>query len=96
MWEKIEYREFWDVPRLFIVRHNEMIYLFNSKFDAERDDYPDFYKVYLLKESDVESKNWEEKISEGSPFLGEIQIRDIKFDVTRRKDIDGEIFSRFN
>jgi len=96
VWEKIEYRDFWDVPRLFIVRCNEKVYLFNSKFDDEIDDYPDFYRVYLFNESDVESKNWEEKISDETTYLGEILIRDIKFDATRRREIDGEILNRFN
>jgi hypothetical protein len=95
MWSKIEYREFWDVPRLFIVRHNSRIYLFNSRFDDELDDYPDFYKVYLLQEIDAEAKNWETTITDSTPFLGEVKIEDIKFDATRRREIDSAVLARF-
>lgn len=93
--EKIEYQEFWDIPRLFIVRYKNKFFLFNCKFDEEKDDYPDTYKVYLLKESDVDSKNWEEKISSDTPFLGELKTGDIRFDTTKRKEMDVDILNKF-
>ena len=38
MCEQIEYRDFWDVPRLFVVGHKDKIYLFDSQFDEEIDE----------------------------------------------------------
>jgi cytochrome oxidase Cu insertion factor (SCO1/SenC/PrrC family) len=95
MWEQIEYRDFWDVPRLFIVRHKDKVYLFDCRFDEEKDEYPDFYKAYLFNEHDVGAKHWEEISTNYAPSLGEVKVLAVKFDVTRRKEIDSEIFTGF-
>ena len=95
MWAQIEYREFWDVPRLFIVRYKARVYLFNCRFEEALDEYPDKYKVYLFDEDKIASTNWEEEITADTPYLGEIEIKNVKFDVTRRKEMDVGSFALF-
>ena len=61
----------------------------------KKDDYPDFYNVYLLDECISGFENWKDTNTKNVPLLGEIKVMDVKFDVTRRKAIDSEIFTRF-
>lgn len=47
-WLPIVYRGFWDVPRAFSVEYQGKLYLFESLFDEDRDDFPDTFTVYHL------------------------------------------------
>ena len=54
-WTIIDYRQYWDVPREFVVRHGENAYYFESPFDEALDDYtPNFY-VYRIPTAVAES-----------------------------------------
>jgi hypothetical protein len=44
----IEYAGFYDVPRVFFVKHAERYFLFISHFDEGNDDYEDAYTVYIM------------------------------------------------
>jgi hypothetical protein len=83
---KIEYREFWDVPRLFIIRLDCDVWLFDCQFDESIDDYPDRYKVYVISRDVPVNENWN-LISEKGRFLGEIRVADVAFDETKRQEI---------
>lgn len=48
-WAPIQFRDFYDVPRMFTVTLGGVIYLFDCPFDDEIDDYPDSYEVYRLR-----------------------------------------------
>jgi hypothetical protein len=45
------YVEFYDVPRVVVVRHSGKLPLLVSGFDEKLDAYPDSYSVYLLPEA---------------------------------------------
>ena len=45
---EIIYRDFWDVPRIFITRYRDKQYLFDCSFDEWLEDYPQLYQVYVL------------------------------------------------
>ena len=44
----IQYRGFWDVPRIFLAHHQGQTFLFDCPFSEELDDYPEVFKDYLL------------------------------------------------
>jgi hypothetical protein len=55
-WAPIRYRDFYDLPRIFITSYNGQDYLFDCPFDDELDDYPDSYRVY--QENCSLSRRW--------------------------------------
>ena len=48
------YREFYDLPRAFIVQRDERVMLFDCPFDGALDDYVEQYTVYELSETGEE------------------------------------------
>jgi len=90
----IQYRGFWDVPRIFLARHQGQTYLFDCPFSEDLDDYPDVFKVYLIPDlTDVElPKDWTTLPKKAIRYLGEIPVAHVRFDPTRRQSIDSSIF----
>jgi hypothetical protein len=92
-WLPIQYRGFWDVPRIFLVRREGVLLLFESAFRVELDDYSDSYRVYVLpdlKDSELPA-DWTQLAERASRFLGEIPIKDVRFDDTLRKQIESGV-----
>jgi hypothetical protein len=78
-WAVIDYREYWDVPREFVVRHGEDAYYFQSPFDEILDDYtPNFY-VYRIPVAlaDAPMDRWSEfrRLGERLPDIPVSQLR---------------------
>ena len=46
----LAYRDFWDQPRIFFVRYEGNLILFDCAFDEDTEDYPDTYTVYRMPE----------------------------------------------
>lgn len=90
---EIRYREFYDVPRIFLVRLKDQVFLFESVFDQNVDEYSVFYDVYLLpKLSDqVLDGSWDELSCLASRKLGSIPVKSVQFDVTRRKTVETSV-----
>jgi hypothetical protein len=87
----ITYGEFYDVPRMVSFQLNGNWFFMRSFFDEERDDYADFYDVYLLPfrcEADLRAHPdyWMEL--DKSIHLGRIAIAEVGLDATRRQTID--------
>jgi len=61
-WVVIDYRQYWDVPREFLVSHGEDAYYFESPFDETLDDYTPSFYVYRIPATLVESamERWDE------------------------------------
>jgi hypothetical protein len=85
------YVEFYDVPRSIAVRYRGRLFLLQSAFDEQLDEYPSTYSVYILPES------IEDSLREGSwkflghipmTCMGSIQIGSVKFDPSMRKELD--------
>jgi hypothetical protein len=92
------YIEFYDVPRTVAIAYKNRLFLLQSAFDEERDEYPSQYTVYALPHSaarQVSSGSWKflEEIS--LKPLGEIPIENVKFDSTRRKSLDASVLDEF-
>ncbi len=91
----IRYRDFWDVPRIFLASLADQTFLFDCCFDAETEDYPGTYKVYLVPRfTDEElSGSWDKLHERASRFLGEVPVNRVQFDPTRRQAIDSGVLA---
>jgi hypothetical protein len=88
-----QYGDFFDVPRLIILRYQGKLLLLQSAFDDTLDEYPKVYSVYELPES-VEpllAGSWLFLEQVKSTPLGEIPVSAVKFDSTKRKTLDPSI-----
>jgi len=93
----IQYRGYWDFPRIFITRYKGQTFLFDCAFDEALDDYPDVFKVFLMPElSDKElPDDWTTLKNKAIRFLGEAPTNHVRFDETRRESIDAGILEEF-
>jgi hypothetical protein len=88
--EIISYRDFWDIPRIFIVRHHGRQYLFDCRFNETAEDFDEVYRVYVLPEL-LERElrgSWTDLAERAESYLGEIATSEVKFDASRRRSID--------
>ncbi len=95
-WLPIRYRDFWDVPRIFLVRLEVQLILFDCRFDDEKEDYPDRYQVYLLPaltDNDL-AGSWETLPERASHHVAEVAVSEVRFDPTGRQSIDGSILEK--
>jgi len=90
----IRYREFYDIPRVFIVDWNGAIYLFESPFDNDRDEYQPNYSAYRLGEDlreRFDDVSWTDLAILGEP-LGSVDTGLVEFDPTRRELVNASVF----
>lgn len=90
MYIPIQYRDFYDIPRIFLLRHKEHLLLLDSPFDDYIDEYSSFYDVYLMPELSQEmlEGSWARLQESASRLLGRIPVAAVKFDITSRKTVD--------
>ncbi len=89
-WATIRYRDFYDIPRIFITAHDGKQYLFDCPFDDELDDYSDRYRVYQLpaiSEDDLKG-SWERLSERAVRLLGVVPVAEVQFDPTKRQRLD--------
>lgn len=86
----IQYRGFWDFPRIFLTRYAGRTFLFDCAFDEALDDYPEVFKVFLMPDlrDDELPKDWTTLEAKAIRFLGEVPTDSVQFDQTRRQSID--------
>lgn len=92
-WATIRYRDFYDVPRIFIVTHNGKPYLFDCPFNDELDEYSESYRVYRLQaipENELKG-SWERLPEEAVGMLGEVPVEEVQLDATKRKSISTSV-----
>ena len=87
----ITYREFYDVPRLFVVERDGTAYLFECPFDPDADDYSDRYTVYALPGGTFQdlSGSWASLRQRGRRLPADVPVAAVVFDPTRRAYVDG-------
>lgn len=92
-WEAIRYRDFYDLPRIFITTHNEKTYLFDCPFDDEIDDYSLSYHVYELPviSEDKLQGSWEGLSDEAVDLLGTVPVDEVEFDPSKRERINTRV-----
>ena len=86
----IEYRDFWDVPRIFFVRKNGVLLLFDCEFNDQKEDYSDEYKVYIMPELPA-GESWKGIFERATEYLGNVPVDKVNFDETRRKFIQDDL-----
>lgn len=96
-WAPIRYRGYWDVPRIFLVHFEGRTYLFDCCFDEIIDDHPDTFQVYLMPDvpDSALQGSWHELSDQAIEHLGEVPVAAVRFDATRRKEVDISILQRF-
>lgn len=92
---EIIYRDFWDVPRIFLVQYHGRQYLFDCRFDESIEDYEEMYQVYVLPELKEDELNgsWKDIAKKAESYLGEVPVSEVKFDPTKRYRIDTSIIN---
>lgn len=96
-WIPITYREVYDIPRIFLARGEGHVFLFDCRFDSEKEDYQETYNVYLMPKMGNEdlSGSWEGLSAKAERLLGEVRTSEVSFDPTLREQINTEVLRRF-
>jgi hypothetical protein len=88
------YAEFYDVPRLIVLRHKGKLLLLQSAFNDTLEEYPNVYSVYELPESTeamLTPESWRFLEQTVLTLIGEIPVSAVRFDSTKRKTLDPSI-----
>lgn len=90
----IQYRDFYDVPRIFIVVDDGTHYLFNAPFDKAVDDYSDTYAVSVLPPltSEELAGSWESLPGKAIGHLAPVPVSSVRFDPTLRHAVERSFF----
>src|SRR5258708_2927793 len=76
-----QFRDLWDVPRMFVVEEDGRTLLFDCPFDDETEDYAREYRVYemsSLTDSDL-SESWSDLPRRAIRQLGTIPVKEVAF-----------------
>jgi hypothetical protein len=94
-----KYVDFYDVPRLILFQYREHLFLLSSYFDKDKDDHDDDYSIEVLPSSvaqRIEKESWKVlEDLEGRRPLGEIPVKDVIFDQTKRRTLDPGFLDKF-
>lgn len=86
-----KYGEFYDVPRLIVLKYKGHLFMLGSYFNEEEDEYDDFYRIILLPSSIEEtlSNSWEILFQDvGAKMIGRVPVKNVIFDPTKRKALN--------
>ena len=90
------YRDFYDIPRAFVVESAGEQFLFDCPFSEALDDYADEYTIYRISD---ELRDRIDLISwiNGSQFerIGAVPITVVTFDATKRCAISAKVLEGF-
>jgi hypothetical protein len=86
------YREFWDVPRIFLTQFRDRTYLFDCPLDENIEDFPETYQVYEMPDlsNEVLHGTWESLSTLAVRWVGEVPISSVSFDPTKRNSISSK------
>jgi hypothetical protein len=93
-WISIRYRDFYDIPRAFVVEYMGKMLFFDCPFDESLDEYVDKYTVYCIKDElrdGIDKIPWTD-LARRSHRIGAVPTEAVKFDATRRNAIDAQVF----
>ena len=88
----IRYRDFCDVPRIFLAADETGSYLFDCPFDEQLDDYAASFEVFAMPElsEDLLSGSWSDLSRHALRRLGHVPVSEVIFDASRRQEVDLE------
>jgi hypothetical protein len=94
-----KYVEFFDVPRFIMFRYQKHLFLLESFFDKDKDDYDENYSIQILPswvEQKIADSSWEVLDEDiGAKLLGEVPVKDVVFDPTRRRKLDPAFLDKY-
>lgn len=93
-WAPIQYRDFHDVPRAFVVEHEGDLLLFDCPFFEVIDDYGTEFTVFKIRKASkdqVDQPSWADLRRSGDR-VGTVPVNAVRFDDTRREAIDTSVF----
>jgi hypothetical protein len=97
-WVPFEYRDFYDVPRMILVRRVDRAFLFDSPFDERADEYSDAFYVYRLSLASADElraqSSWRDATALGT-LAATVPVADVEFDPSRRQSISESVFERY-
>lgn len=99
-WLPLTYRGYWDVPRIILVRRDDVLMLLDCQFDERLDEYPDDYTVHMMP-PDFDEKSppedWTTLRDLAVLDLGTIPVAAVRFDArSRPQQIGAEVFDRLD
>jgi len=92
------YGGFYDVPRCLSLHYRGRRFLLQSAFDDQLDEYPTDYSVYLVPETADDSRQvCSPEFLSNTPMacIGKIPIDQVKFDASKRNELDASVLDRF-
>jgi len=84
----IQYREFYDVPRIFLFRVGGSLFLAECSFDDQMDDYCRHYDLFELPSDTPLEGSWDALHDSATRNIGQISVSDVVFDETKRRQVD--------
>src|SRR5262245_19489738 len=89
-----EYRNFYDIPRIFVFSIDGKTYLFDCEFDDEIDDFSPHYEIYEMADLSLTNlpKNWHELKQRPRKQIGRVATTEVEFDATMRNKFRCEKF----
>lgn len=94
----IKYRDFYDVPRMFVVQRGTTLLLFDCPFNEGIDGFGEAYNVYQLPmtcRAVVDGAGDWRSLPLSGRLVGSVMVADMCFDPSKRQWIDGAILERF-
>jgi len=92
----MKYCDFYDVPRLVAVTHDDALFLLDCPYDDETEDYPAYHEVYRLpprRLDELAGASWEGLAASGRR-VGRIPVDAVEFDPSRRSSVNANLFDR--
>jgi hypothetical protein len=95
-----KYVDFYDVPRFILLKYRGHLFVLANYFDEEKDDYDDNYSIDILPswvDQKIAESSWKvlEEDIEGRRQLGEIPVKDVVFDQTKRRTLDPTFLDKY-
>jgi hypothetical protein len=92
-WLPIRYRDFYDIPRAFVVEHAGDLLFFDCPFSEALDDYGEEYTVYKIKDElrgRIDAISWTD-LGNQSECIGVVPTCAVEFDATKRQAIKADV-----
>jgi len=93
-WLPIHYRDFYDVPRAFVLEYHGELLFFDCPFSDVLEDYGDRYLVFKIPEElreRIDTISWTD-LGNRSERIGAVLVSAVEFDETKRKGVKADVF----
>jgi hypothetical protein len=90
----LEYRDYYDLPRLILLSADSRFVLLDCPFDELADESAADYAVYVLAADPRDAPDWRSRPKVGR-ILGHVPVASITFDPTRRQAIRSDGLAAF-